>query len=425
MNHAAHVRYARQRRLPEFGEAGQQRLAASKVLIVGAGGLGSPAALYLAAAGVGTLGLVDDDVVDETNLHRQLLYGTADVGRPKLDAAVSRLANVNPLVRLVRHDARLGRDNARAILRDYDIVLDGTDTFAARYAINDACVALGLPFVYGSVARFEGQVSVFAAPDGPCYRCLFPVPPAPGSVPTCAEEGVLGVLPGLVGMWQATEVLKWCAGLGASLAGRLLLVDALSARTLEIAVPRQAGCPACGSAGAGASEAASHGASQSVSQDASQAASQGMSQSVSHETSHSMSHGMSQSVSHDMSQRMSQSTSQVAPAAGEDVMPDHVTPEALHTMRAQGAPLVLLDVREPSEHVIAAIAGSRLLPFGTVAAEVETLDRSAHTVVYCHRGTRSTVVAEWLREQGFARVQSLRGGIDAWSVAVDGTVPRY
>jgi len=409
MNHAAHVRYARQRRLPEFGEAGQQRLAASKVLIVGAGGLGSPAALYLAAAGVGTLGLVDDDVVDETNLHRQLLYGTADVGRPKLDAAVSRLANVNPLVRLVRHDARLGRDNARAILRDYDIVLDGTDTFAARYAINDACVALGLPFVYGSVARFEGQVSVFAAPDGPCYRCLFPVPPAPGSVPTCAEEGVLGVLPGLVGMWQATEVLKWCAGLGASLAGRLLLLDALSARTLEIAVPRQAGCPTCGSPGAVASGAASHGASQS----ASQSVSQGMSQSVSHDMSQSM------------SQRMSQSTSQVAPAPGEDVMPDHVTPEALHTMRAQGAPLVLLDVREPSEHAIAAIAGSRLLPFGTVAAEVETLDRSAHTVVYCHRGTRSTVVAEWLREQGFARVQSLRGGIDAWSVAVDGTVPRY
>ena len=405
MTHAAHARYARQRRLPEFGEAGQQRLAASKVLIVGAGGLGSPAALYLAAAGIGTLGLVDDDVVDESNLHRQLLYGTADVGRPKLEAAVSRLANVNPLVRLVRHDARLGRDNARAILRDYDIVLDGTDTFAARYAINDACVALGMPFVYGSVARFEGQVSVFAAPDGPCYRCLFPVPPAPGSVPTCAEEGVLGVLPGLVGMWQATEVLKWCAGLGASLAGRLLLVDALSARTLEIAVPRQAGCPTCGSAGAGASGAASHGMSHSVSH--------GMSQSMSHVTSHSVSH------------ETSQSASPAVPVVGEDALPDDVTPEVLHTLRAQGAPLVLLDVREPSEHASAAITGSRLLPFGTVAAEVETLDRSAHTVVYCHRGTRSTVVAEWLREQGFARVQSLRGGIDAWSVAVDASVPRY
>lgn len=374
---AGSARYARQRRLPQLGDAGQARLAAARVLIVGAGGLGSPAALYLAAAGVGTLGLVDDDRVDESNLHRQLLYGTADVGRPKLDAAVARLANVNPLVQLVRHDTRLDRGNARPLIADYDIVLDGTDTFAARYAINDACVALGVPFVYGSVARFEGQVSVFAAPDGPCYRCLFPQPPAPGSVPTCAEEGVLGVLPGIIGLWQATEVLKWCAGLGTSLAGRLVLYDALAARTHEVAVPRQPGCPTCGAAARG-----------------------------------------SMSVAPD-------TPTPDAPASAHAPRAEHISPQALHALRASGAPLVLLDVREPWEHRTAAIADSRLVPFGTVAQAVDALDRDASYVVYCHRGARSSVVADWLREQGFARVQSLQGGIDAWSTEIDGSIPRY
>jgi sulfur-carrier protein adenylyltransferase/sulfurtransferase len=388
------ARYARQRRLPELGDAGQARLASSRVLIVGVGGLGSPAAQYLAAAGVGTLGLVDDDVVDVSNLHRQPLYGTADVGRAKVDAAASRLAVVNPLVRVVRHEMRLTRENARAIIADYDIVLDGTDTFSARYAINDACVALGVPFVYGSVARFEGQVSVFATPDGPCYRCLFPEPPAPGLVPTCAEEGVLGVLPGLIGMWQATEVLKWCAGLGAPLAGRLVLFDALGARAQEIRLARRVGCAGCG-----------------------------MSHSVSHGMSPVLSHPvpMSQSVSHLMSHFMSHPTSSESAAS----VPDVLAPETVAEWRARGTPMLLLDVREPWEHRTAAIAGSRLVPFGTLAEQLETLDRALPLVVYCHRGTRSRVAVDWLREQGFAQAVSLRGGIDAWSVAVDDRVPRY
>lgn len=388
------ARYDRQRRLPEFGDAGQARLASSRVLIVGVGGLGSPAAQYLAAAGVGTLGLVDDDVVDVSNLHRQPLYGTADVGRAKVDAAASRLAVVNPHVRVVRHETRLTRANARAIITDYDIVLDGTDTFSARYAINDACVALGVPFVYGSVARFEGQVSVFATPDGPCYRCLFPEPPAPGSVPTCAEEGVLGVLPGLIGVWQATEVLKWCAGLGEPLAGRLVLFDALGARTQEIRLARRAGCVGCG-----------------------------MSQTMSRDMSHAMSHAasMSPSASHPVSQVPSH------PASSEptESRPDVVAPETVAAWQATGTPMLLLDVREPWEHRTAAIAGSRLVPFGTLAEQLDSIDRTQPLVVYCHRGTRSRVAVEWLREQGFGQAVSLRGGIDAWSVAVDHSVPRY
>lgn len=395
--HAADARYARQRRLPEFGEAGQARLAASRVLIVGAGGLGAPAALYLAAAGVGTIGLVDDDVVEESNLHRQLLYGTADIGRPKLAAAVARLANVNPFVRVMRHETRLDRGNARALIGDYDIVLDGTDTFAARYAINDACVALGVPFVYGSVARFEGQVSVFGAPTGPCYRCLFPQPPAPGSVPTCAEEGVLGVLPGMIGLWQATEVLKWCAGTGASLAGRLLLYDALAARTHEVKVPRQPDCPACGAAAR--ARTAAEGASAETQEPA---------------TGLEFARAESPRPSSD-----TPSSDTPAPPA------DRITPQALHALRASGERFVLLDVREPWEHRTAAIAGSRLVPFGTVAQAIDALDREASYVVYCHRGARSAVVADWLREQGFARVQSLDGGIDAWSTEIDGSIPRY
>lgn len=390
MTAGSDARYARQRRLPEFGDAGQARLAASRVLIVGVGGLGSPAAQYLAAAGIGTLGLVDDDVVDLSNLHRQPLYGTADVGRAKVDAAASRLAVVNPFVRVVRHETRLTRENARAIIADYDIVLDGTDTFSARYAINDACVALGVPFVYGSVARFEGQVSVFATPDGPCYRCLFPEPPAPGSVPTCAEEGVLGVLPGLIGVWQATEVLKWCARLGAPLAGRLVLFDALGARTQEIRLARRAGCVGCG-----------------------------MSHSMSHPRSYAAS--SSPSVSHAMSHVVSHPASSEPTASRPDVL----APETVAAWRAAGTPMLLLDVREPWEHRTAAIAGSRLVPFGTLAEQLDTLDRTRPLVVYCHRGTRSRVAVEWLREQGFGQAVSLQGGIDAWSVAIDDTVPRY
>jgi molybdopterin/thiamine biosynthesis adenylyltransferase/rhodanese-related sulfurtransferase len=390
----AFARYARQRRLPELGDEGQRRLAAARVLIVGVGGLGSPAALYLAAAGVGTLSLVDDDVVDESNLHRQLLYGTADIGRPKLDAAAARLANVNPLVRVVRHETRLGRDNAVDLIRGHDIVLDGTDTFAARYAINDACVMLGVPFVYGSVARFDGQVSVFGTPAGPCYRCLFPEPPAPGAVPTCAEEGVLGVLPGLIGLWQATEVLKWCAGLGQPLAGRLLLHDALAARTREVRVARRADCPACSPAGRAALAVA--------------AGTPGV--------------GASTPPVGVITPGVGGSPPPVAASTPAVAV---ITPAALQALLASDRPPLLLDVREPWEYRAAAIAGARLVPFGEVGALLETLDRTASCVVYCHRGRRSRVVVEWLREQGVPHAASLEGGIDAWSEQVDASVPRY
>jgi molybdopterin/thiamine biosynthesis adenylyltransferase/rhodanese-related sulfurtransferase len=364
------LRYARQRTLREFGPDGQTRLSAARMLLVGSGGLGSPAALYLAAAGVGTLGLVDDDVVDLSNLHRQLLYGTSDVGRPKLEAAANRLGDVNPLVRVVLHETRLRRSNAAALVADYDLVIDGTDNFPARYAINDACVARGIPFVYGSVARFEGQVSVFAAPGGPCYRCLFPEPPAPGTVPSCAEEGVLGVMPGLIGLLQATEAIKWCVGLGESLVGRLVLFDALGQRMREVALPRRVACPVCGDAAVTA--------------------------------------------------RGSQG------AAEEAVMQDEeLTPGALSARLAAGEQPVLLDVREPWEHEIAALPGSTLIPLSTLAQQALTLDKGAHLVVYCHHGGRSAMAAQWLRAQGFTHVSNLAGGIDAWSLEVDASLPRY
>jgi len=365
---AAHARYARQRVLREFGADGQARLAAARVLIVGAGGLGSPSALYLAAAGVGTLGLVDDDTVDESNLHRQLLYGTSDVGRRKLDAAAARLQDVNPLVCVVPHATRLRTSNAAALVAEYDLVIDGTDNFPARYAINDACVRRGIPFVYGSVARFEGQVSVFGAPEGPCYRCLFPEPPPPGTVPTCAEDGVLGVLPGMIGLLQATEAIKWCTGLGESLAGRLLLFDALTQRMREVALPRNPACRVCGAA---ARAARSDG------------------------------------------------------RGDEAEMSEDTTPRELAARLARGDSPVLLDVREAWEYAIAALPGSVLVPLGTLQQRTGTLDAQAEYVVYCHHGGRSAMAAQWLRSQGFARVANLEGGIDAWSLEVDATVPRY
>lgn len=366
--HAAHPRYARQRVLREFGPDGQTRLAAARVLIVGTGGLGSPSALYLAAAGVGTIGLVDTDTVDESNLHRQLLYGTSDVGRAKLDAAAVRLHDVNPLVHVVPHATRLRSSNAAGLVAGYDLVIDGTDNFPARYAINDACVIRGIPFVYGSVARFEGQVSVFGAPDGPCYRCLFPDPPPPGTVPTCAEEGVLGVLPGMIGLLQATEAIKWCTGLGESLAGRLLLFDALTQRMREVALPRNPACRVCGAAACAA---------------------------------------------------------RAAGTRDEAEMFDDTTPMELAARLARGESPLLLDVREEWEYAIAALPGSVLVPLGTLQQRTGSLDPQAEYVVYCHHGGRSAMAAQWLRSQGFARVANLEGGIDAWSLEVDASVPRY
>ncbi|MGV3708166.1 MAG: molybdopterin-synthase adenylyltransferase MoeB [Gemmatimonas sp.] len=377
-----HPRYARQHVLRELGMQGQEKLARARVLIVGAGGLGSPAAMYLAAAGIGTIGLADEDVVDESNLHRQLLYGMSNVGERKLDAAQQRLRDINPLVNVTLHHERIRATNARAIIAGYDIVVDGTDNFPARYAINDACVALGIPFVYGSVARFEGQVSVFAAPDAPCYRCIFPDEPAAGTVPNCAEDGVLGVLPGIIGLYQSTEVIKYIAGIGRTLAGRLLMLDLLDHASSEIALARNLSCPACGAASTRISVAA---------------------------TPHP-------SASHTASPTASRPMPETAPEI--DVV------EVSERLK-RGDGFVLLDVREPWEFEAARLPDAVLVPLSTLPSEVNGLDMDREYVVYCHHGMRSAMAANWLKSRGFEHVHNMTGGIDAWSVNVDRSVPRY
>jgi sulfur-carrier protein adenylyltransferase/sulfurtransferase len=363
-------RYSRHLILPDVGLDGQRRLKAARVLLVGAGGLGSPAALYLAAAGVGTLGIVDFDVVDESNLQRQVLHGTAAVGRPKIDSARERLADLNPHVRVEAHETRLTSANALDILGRYDIIVDGTDNFATRYLTNDACVLLAKPNVYGSVFRFEGQASVFATPDGPCYRCLFPTPPPAGSVPSCAEGGVLGVLPGLVGTIQATEAVKLILGAGESLAGRLLLVDALGMRFHTVRVRRDPKCPACGT--------------------------------------------------REITALIDYDEFCGTPAhAPSDAF--ELTPRELADRRGE---VELIDVREPHEWEIARIEGARLIPLGALPAAMTTLDGRREIVVYCRSGARSARAAEQLAAAGF-RVRSLAGGILRWSDEVDPDVPTY
>jgi adenylyltransferase/sulfurtransferase len=368
-------RYGRHLVLPDVGLDGQRRLKAGRVLVVGAGGLGSPVALYLAAAGVGTLGLIDFDIVDLSNLQRQVLHGTGDVGRPKLDSARDRIHDVNPHVALETYEMRLTSATALEILTEYDIIVDGTDNFATRYLTNDACVLLGKPNVYGSIFRFEGQASVFATPDGPCYRCLYPTPPPPGVVPSCAEGGVLGVLPGIVGTIQATEALKLLLGIGESLVGRLLLVDALSSRFRTVRLERDPACPACGT----------REIRDLIDYDAFCGATQG-------------------------------SNAEVSP---------EMTPSELAQRLTSGEALDLIDVREPFEWQIARIPGARLVPLGTLRHALSSLDPARATVVYCHHGIRSAHAADELRAAGFSRVWNLTGGIDRWSSDVDGTVPRY
>ena len=331
--------------------------------------------MYLAAAGLGTLGLVDVDVVDESNLHRQLLYGTHDVGTRKLDAARHRLHDINPLVQVQLHHTRINPTNARDIIAGYDIVLDGTDNFPARYAINDACVALHVPFVYGSVARFEGQVSVFAAPDGPCYRCLFPEAPEAGTVPNCAEDGVLGILPGIIGLHQSTEVIKWLTGIGRMLVGRLMMLDLLDHSTNEVSLARDPACSTCGSAEA-------HVASPAT--------------------------------------LTITSSTRVMP----DTAPEIDVTEVAERLRT-GSDLVLLDVREPWEFELAALPNAVLIPLSTIPNAVNTLDRDQEYVVYCHHGMRSAMAANWLKSRGFEHVHNMTGGIDAWSLNVDRSVPQY
>jgi len=373
------VRYSRHLILPDVGVPGQEKLKAARVLLIGAGGLGSPAALYLAAAGVGTLGLVDFDNVDVTNLQRQILHGTKDVGRPKLASARERIADVNPHVRLETYETALTSKNALDILSGYDIVVDGTDNFATRYLVNDACVLLGKPNVYGSIFRFEGQASVFALSDGPCYRCLFPEPPPPGLVPSCAEGGVLGVLPGLVGTIQATETIKLIVGVGEPLKGRLLLIDTLGMQFRTVNVRKDPACPACGTREI-------------------------------------------QSLI-DYEQFCGVRTAEAEPRAVGGFV--EVTPRELQGRLSRGEDLQLIDVREQFEWDIARIPGARLVPLATLPDVVATLDRDREVVVYCKGGSRSRAAASHLADAGFARVTNLTGGILRWQADVDPTLPRY
>lgn len=368
------VRYARHLTLPEVGAAGQERLAHARVLLVGAGGLGSPAALYLAAAGVGTLGVVDGDAVELTNLQRQVLHGTGAVGRLKTESAGERLADLNPHVRIEPHPVRLTSDNALDLLGRYDFALDGSDNFPTRYLVNDASVLLGKPYVYGSVFRFDGQVSVFAAPGGPCYRCLFAEPPPPDLVPNCAEAGVLGVLPGLIGSLQALEAIKLILGVGESLVGRLLLVDALTVRFRELGVRRDPACAVCGDAP-------------------------------------TVTRLMDYDAYCGIGSHQDGAAAEVA--AGE----------LAGRLNGADGP-VLVDVRERWEWDIAHIEGSRLVPLGELPDRLRELDPRAEIVTVCHRGTRSLMAQQLLQGAGF-RVRSLAGGIDAWAAEIDPAMARY
>ncbi len=371
------LRYSRHLLMPEVALDGQQRLKAARVLCVGAGGLGSPVMLYLAAAGVGTLGLVDFDVVDYTNLQRQVIHATPDVGRPKLESAAEKLRALNPYVTLRPFEARLTSDNALEIVKQFDMVVDGTDNFATRYLVNDACVLTGRPNVYGSIFRFDGQASVFAARDGPCYRCLYPEPPPPGLVPSCAEGGVLGILPGLVGLIQATEAVKLVLGRGEPLVGRLLLVDALGMQFRELKIPKNPECPICGP----------------------------------HPTITTL-----------------QDYEAFCGVRGEEADPGVAVPEIqveeLKRRLDAGEDVLVLDVRDPHEYQICNLGGL-LLPLGELPRRVHELDSSREIVVHCRTGPRSARAVAFLRQAGFRKVRNLAGGIAAWAVRVDPSMPRY
>jgi len=373
-------RYSRHLILPEVGIEGQRKLKAARVLCVGTGGLGSPLAFYLAAAGVGTLGLVDFDVVDASNLQRQIIHSTKDIGRKKLDSAEEKLVALNPALNVVKHETMLTSANALEILKDYDIVADGTDNFPTRYLVNDACVLLGKPNAYGSIFRFEGQASVFATKEGPCYRCLYPEPPPPGLVPSCAEGGVLGILPGLVGVIQATEVIKLILGKGNPLIGRLLLVDALGMRFRELKLRKNPECPACGE-------------NPTVKELIDYEHFCGIVPESKEEKS--VKNGIPQLSVKDLKQRID---------AGEDVF--------------------ILDVREPYEYQIAQIGG-KLIPQNDVPQRLAEIPRDREIVVQCRSGARSQRIAEFLKQSGYPQVVNLAGGILAWSDEIDPKIQKY
>jgi adenylyltransferase/sulfurtransferase len=373
------LRYSRHLIMPEVGMEGQLKLKQAKVLCIGAGGLGSPLALYLGAAGVGKLGLVDFDVVDFTNLQRQVIHGTSDVGRTKLQSARDTLQEINPSVEIETFETRLSSDNALDIFREYDIVADGTDNFPTRYLVNDACVLLGKPNVYASIFRFEGQASIFYAEQGPCYRCLYPEPPPPGLVPSCAEGGVLGVLPGIMGCIQAMETIKLILGRGDSLIGRLLLFDALGMKFRELKLRKNPDCPICGT-----------------------------------------NRTITKLIDYE----------QFCGIRGEEHMPvqtgiPEITPAEVKEKMDAHEPFVLIDVREPHEYQICRIPGSKLIPLGEVPKRMNELDSADEIVVHCKSGMRSAKAVDLLMKSGFLKIHNLKGGILAWSDQVDPSVPKY
>jgi sulfur-carrier protein adenylyltransferase/sulfurtransferase len=376
------LRYSRHLILPEVGMEGQLKLKAAKVLLVGTGGLGAPMALYLTAAGVGTIGLVDFDVVDVTNLQRQVIHGTSDVGKPKIDSAIESMKEINPFVTVNRHEVALTSENAMDLVKDYDIVADGTDNFPTRYLVNDVCVLLNKPNVYGSIFRFEGQATIFAAEGGPCYRCLYPEPPPPGLVPSCAEGGVLGILPGVVGLIQATEVVKLILGKGETLVGRLVLYDALNMKFRELKLRKSGECPICGP----------------------------------NRTIHEL-----------IDYHQFCGVPQHGAAAPEEVgvTENEIEVTALKARLDRGEKVNLIDVREPHEFQICRIPGSTLIPLGDLPKRVNELNVADEVVVHCKSGARSAKAADFLRQSGFKRVLNVKGGILAWSDKVDPSVPKY
>ncbi|WP_404420405.1 molybdopterin-synthase adenylyltransferase MoeB [Nibricoccus sp. IMCC34717] len=379
------ARYSRHILLPEVGLAGQQRICASKILIIGAGGLGSPAALYLAAAGVGTLGIADFDSVELHNLQRQILHRTGSVGRAKLESAAETLVSINPHCRVVLHPQGVTPDNALSLFAGYDVIVDGSDNFATRFLNNDAAFFARKPLVYGSIFKFEGQVSVFAPHlGGPCYRCLFPEPPAPGSVPTCGEAGVIGALCGVIGSMQALEALKLVAGFGEPLLGRLLTYDGLRQRFTTLQLPRDSACPLCGDAPR-----------------------------------------IHKITTENYTWSCTTNDDSMKPSPSGQVPAEISVQDARKLLDTPSAETVLIDVREPHEAQIASIRGAKLIPMGEVASRLSELPRNAYLLIHCHHGGRSRRVTEFLLAQGFPRVSNVAGGIDAWAVEIEPGMRRY
>ena len=384
LSNAEVARYSRHLIMPEVGMDGQLKLKAASVLCIGAGGLGSPVAMYLAAAGVGRLGIVDFDVVDYSNLQRQVIHGTPDVGRPKLESARDTLHAINPEVHVETHEVALSSDNALDVLGGYDVIVDGTDNFPTRYLVNDACVLLGKPNAYGSIFRFEGQASVFAAKDGPCYRCLYPEPPPPGLVPSCAEGGVLGILPGVVGTIQATETVKLVMGVGEPLIGRFLVYDALRMRFRELKLRRDPDCPVCGD-----------------------------------------NPTVTALIDYEQFCGVTPATRPPESPAGGGDGNDDATVEQLKARIDSGDGVFILDVREPQEYRICAIPGSTLIPLGDLPGRLHELQGRGEMIVHCKSGARSAKAVKLLRDAGFAEAKNLRGGILRWIDAVDPSLPKY